>query len=390
MSILKRALVPLVLVALVVAFAITMFFGGDHTKTLTAHFPRTISIYEGSEVKVLGVAVGQVDTVTPSGTDVVVTMSYDADVDVPADAKAVIVAPSIVGDRYVQLTPVYKSGPRLKDGATLEGQDTGVPLELDQIYSSLDRLNVALGPEGANKNGALADLLDVTAQNFGGQGAALHQTIQDFSSLSQTLDDNKEELFGSARELEGFINTLATNDKTVRQFNQSLSDVSDLLSGEKEELAAALHNLSVGLGEVATFVKDNRQILGQNIEHINRVAKVLVKQRDALDETLTDAPVALNNLALTYNPQAGTLDTNANLGELVNQVTGNPAEFVCAILSQADKSGQLCNVTNTLLKRAAPFGEAGSPLGTGTSYGQHFDLSLGGLVQVTDDEGSRQ
>ncbi len=165
-----------------------------------------------------------------------------------------------------------------------------MPLELDQIYSSLDELNVALGPNGANKNGALSDLLDTTAQNFGGQGAQFHQTIEDFSTLSQTLDDNKEALFGSARELEGFISTLATNDKTVRQFNQSLSDVSDLLSGEKEELAAALHNLSVGLGDVATFVQENRDILGKNITHINRVAKVLVKQRAALDETLHERP----------------------------------------------------------------------------------------------------
>jgi phospholipid/cholesterol/gamma-HCH transport system substrate-binding protein len=372
----KRLVLPLVILALVVAAGLTMFRGGDDFKTLTAHFPRTISIYEGSQVKVLGVGIGNVDKVTPSGTDVVVEMHYDSSIELPADAKAVIVAPSIVGDRYVQITPVYEGGPKLADGATLQTEDTSVPLELDQIYSSLDDLNVALGPNGANRNGALSDLLDVTAQNFGGQGAQFHQTIEDFSALSQTLDENKDELFGSARELEGFINTLATNDQTVRQFNQSLSSVSDLLSGEKEELAAALHNLSVGLGDVATFVRENRDILGKNIQHINRVAKVLVKQRVALDETLKDAPVALNNLALTYNPQAGTLDTNANLGELVNQITSDPATLVCGFLSQTDKSGQLCNLASQVLKRSAPFG-------TGSSYGQPFDQSLGGLVEVT-------
>src|SRR3954469_14828113 len=374
-----RTIVPLCLLALVAAFGWTVFSGGDDTKKLTAHFPRTISIYEGSAVKVLGVAVGAVDKVTPSGTDVVVQMHYDADVNVPADAKAVIVSPSIVGDRYIQLTPVYENGPKLADGAVLQTDHTAVPLELDQIYSSIDQLDVALGPNGANKNGALSDLLSTTAENFGGEGAQFHQTIQDFSKLSQTLDDNKEALFGSARELEGFINTLATNDQTVRQFNQSLSDVSDLLSGEKEELAAALHNLSVGLGDVATFVKENRDILGKNITHINRVAKVLVKQRNALDETLRDAPVALNNLALTYNPQAGTLDTNANIGELANQIASDPQTLVCGFLAQADKSGQLCDLAGQILKRSAPFG-------TGTSYGQPFDPTLGGLV--TADQGS--
>ena len=372
MNAVKRLILPLAILALVVAAGFAMF-RSDESKTLTAHFPRTISIYEGSEVKVLGVAIGNVDKVTPSGTDVVVEMHYDADVNLPKDAQAVIVAPSIVGDRYVQITPVYDEGPKLADGATLTVEDTSVPLELDQIYSSLDELNVALGPNGANENGALTDLLETTAANFGGQGAQFHQTIQDFSKLSETLDDNKEELFGSARELEGFINTLATNDQTVRQFNQSLSSVSDMLSGEREELAAALHNLSIGLGEVATFVKENREILGKNITHINRVAKVLVKQRDALDETLKNAPVALNNLALTYNPQAGTLDTNANLGELVNQIESDPATLICGFLSQADKSGQLCDLAGSVLKRSTPFG-------TGTSYGNEFDQSLGGLV----------
>ena len=93
------------MVALLVAAAFT-FLGGEERKTLTAHFPRTVSIYEGSDVRVLGVPVGTVDTVTPSGTDVTVTMSYDAGVKVPEDAAAVIVSPSIVGDRFVQLTPV--------------------------------------------------------------------------------------------------------------------------------------------------------------------------------------------------------------------------------------------------------------------------------------------
>ena len=34
-------------------------------KTVTANFPRTVSLYEGSDVRVLGVQVGKVDTVTP-------------------------------------------------------------------------------------------------------------------------------------------------------------------------------------------------------------------------------------------------------------------------------------------------------------------------------------
>lgn len=374
-SLLKRALVPAVLVALLVAAAFTMFRGED-TKTLTAHFPRTISIYEGSEVRVLGVPIGHVDTVTPSGTDVVVTMSYDSQVKIPADAKAVIIAPSIVGDRFVQLTPVYEGGDTLADGAVLDVDRTAVPLELDQIYSSLDDLTVALGPTGANRNGALSDLLETTAENFGGQGAKFHQTIQDFGKLSQTLDDNKDELFGSARELEGFISTLARNDGTVRRFNQSLADVSSMLAGERQELSASLHNLATALGQVSSFVKENREVLGRNITGLNRVSKVLAHRRDELDQILDSAPLALNNLALTYNPQAGTLDTNANMGEVVNQIESDPSTFLCGFLSQADTSGALCDLVQQALPR--PGTQGATPAGSV----DRFDPTLAGLVGV--------
>jgi len=372
----KRAIVPAVIVIALVAAALTMF-GGPETKTLTAHFPRTISIYEGSDVRVLGVPVGQVDTVRPSGTDVVVTMSYDADVKVPANAKAAIIAPSIVGDRFVQLTPVYTGGDVIADGAVLDEDRTAVPLELDQIYSSLDDLTVALGPTGANRNGAFSDLLETTAENFGGQGAKFHQTIEDFGKLSQTLDDNKDELFGSARELEGFIGTLAKNDKTVRRFNDSLAQVSEMLSGERRELSTSLSNLATALGQVSTFVKENREVLGRDISGLNRVSKVLVKRRSELGKILDWGPLALNNLALTYNPEAGTLDTNANMGEVINQVESDPSTFLCGFLSQADTSGTLCDLVQQALPRPGTGGK-----GVPRSSVDLFDRSLAGLVEV--------
>ena len=376
MAVLKKFVVPGVILALVVVGAFTMF-RSPAKKTLVAHFPRAISIYEGSDVRILGVPVGTVDSVTPSGTDVVVKMSYDADIQVPADAKAVIIAPSLVGDRYVQLTPVYDGGDVIADGDVLETDRTAVPLELDQIYSGLDELNVALGPTGANKNGALSDLLETTARNFGGEGAQFHQTILDFSKLSSTLDNNKEELFGSAAELEGFISTLAKNDKTVRSFNQSLGSVSTALAGERQELSSALANLAEAMGQVSSFVKENRDLLGKNISGLNRVAKVLVKQRAALDEVLRDAPVALNNLALTYNPQAGTLDTRANVGELGQQIGADPGAFLCSIVSQADTSGNACDLISQALPRAATFAKSEMQ-----APKDPFDPTLGGLVEA--------
>jgi phospholipid/cholesterol/gamma-HCH transport system substrate-binding protein len=368
----KKLLIPLVLVVLLLAFAVTLFTGDDR-KELVAHFPRTVSVYEGSDVRVLGVPIGTVDSVEPSGTDVVVKISYPADVKLPAEAKAVIVAPSVVGDRFIQITPAYPGkGAVLADNAVLDTDRTATPLELDEIYKSLDGLVVALGPEGANKDGALSDLLVQTAKNFSGQGEKFNQTIQDLSKLTGTLDNNRDELFGTARRLEGFVNTLAKNDKTVRSFNQSLSGVSSMLAGERQELAASLKNLSVAMGQVSTFVEDNQASLSRNIKGLNKIAKILVRQRRALDESLKVIPVALVNLGFTYNPQSGTLDTRANLTEILNQIGSNPGTVLCTMVNNP----QLCNVIHQALPRSGALGGGRRPVI------QPYDPSLGGLVEV--------
>ncbi len=375
MNTLQRVLVPVIVLLFVVVAAIAVFGSGTDAKLVTAYFPRTVSLYEGSDVRVLGVPIGTVDQVVPEGTQVKVVMSYDPDIEVPADVKAMVISPAIVGDRYVQLGPAYTSGDVLPDNAMIEdGND--VPLELDEIYSGLDRLTVALGPQGANSKGALSDLLEVTAANYGGQGESFNTTIKNFSKLSTTLDNNKDELFDSARELSQFITTLADNDDVVRSFNTSLGQVSTVLAGERQELAGALKNLAVALDEVGSFVQENRDVLGRDISGLNRVIKVFVRQRDNFDETLRTAPLALSNLALTYNPDAGTLDTNANVGQLFNDITSDPAAVLCALVSSNDPGGKTCSLIQSLpLPRAATFGP-----GTGSSYGDRFDPTLGGLT----------
>ena len=98
------------------------------------------------------------------------------------------------------------------------------------------------------------------------------------------------------------------------------------------ELALALKNLAVALGEVASFVKDNRATLTSDISGLADVTGVLAKQKDALAEILDDAPDALSNLQNAYNPGSGTLDTRDNgLGSL------NAEIVVCGALAQVGR-----------------------------------------------------
>ncbi len=196
-----------------------------------------------------------------------------------------MISPSIVGDRFVQLTPAYSGGEQLADNAKLGLDRTATPLELDEIFSSINDLDIALGPDGANQPGSggvgpLTRLLNSTARNFGGQGVQFNKTLKNFSALTKTLADNKDELFGTLAQVEEFTNTLAKNDGTVRKFNDSLAGGADLLADERQELAAVLKNLSIAMQQVRGFVKDNRDSLTRNISGLNRISKTLVKRRD--------------------------------------------------------------------------------------------------------------
>jgi len=363
-------------------------------KYVIADFPRTISIYVGSDVKILGVHVGSVDSVTPMGTFVRVKFSYDSKYKVPADATAAVISPSIVGDRFIQLTPAYRGGAVLANDARLGVDRTATPLELDQIFGNINELDVALGPNGANapdKNGvgALTRLLNNTAANFGGQGVKFNQTIQSVSKLTKTLADNKDKLFGASAEVEKFIGTLAKNDTTVRKFAQSLASGSSMLADDRQALASSLDNLSVALTQVRGYVHDNRSLLTRNIKGLTRISDTIVKNRGALDKVLQYGPVALNNLALAYDPNAGTLDTRADFGESVSQITSNPGAVLCGVLGGI--LGNTCpfnalkvpTAGTTAGKASARTGSnRTAPLGARTTTTDDFDPTLAGLVAV--------
>ncbi len=369
----RRALALTVAAAALASASACNPFGGGGTKHFSADFDRAIGVYVHSDVRVLGVKIGEVTKITPKGTMVHLDMTYDASYKIPADAKAVLLAPSIVSDRYVQLTPVYSSGPTLPDKTNIGLDSTTQPVELDEIYKNLDQLNVALGPDGANKNGALSDLLKVSAANLNGNGAALNGTLTGLSQAIKTLADSRTDLFSTIGNLQNFTTTIRNSDGTVRRFNSDLAQVATQLNGERDDLALAVKQLSVALAEVASFVKENKDNLTANVTDLASVTKVLVNQKRALREFLDTAPTALSNLQLAYNSKSGTLDTRDNSGS-----QGGPAGVLCNLLAVAGQSPTACNAT---LGGIIPRPSARSSALT-TPQVSTDDRTLGGILEV--------
>jgi phospholipid/cholesterol/gamma-HCH transport system substrate-binding protein len=288
----------------------------DGTKRITAYFTTAVGVYPGSDLRVLGVKVGTIDAVRPEGRQVRVTMTVNRDVAVPASAAAVVVAPSIVADRYIQLTPSYTGGPRIASGAVIPASRTATPVELDQLYDSIRKLTAALGPNGANKKGALSDALDVGAANLGGNGEKFGTMIEQFGKANKTLAGSSNDLFGTIDNLQKFTTMLRDNDGQVRLAQQQLAEVTGFLAADRDDLAAALRELAAALKKVKVFISSNRALIRSNVNKLSSITQVLVDQRKSLAEALDIQPLAADNLLNAYDPVTRNLVGRGDLNEI--------------------------------------------------------------------------
>ena len=361
-----KAVVPLAVVVMAVA-AVVVFWPGTPVKRLTAYFTNTVGLYAGADVTILGIPVGRVDKVTPAGEAVRVELHYEAKYKIPANAQAVIVAQSLVSDRFVQLTPVFESGAVLQDKATLDVSRTAVPVEVDQVSNSLNELSKALGPEGANADGSLSKMLEVAARNLDGNGEEIRGTIGDTAEVLSTLGDNSENITASIENLEGITQALADNDTSVRQFTDRLAQVSAQLNGEKEELSQVLQILGPTLKNVTSFVRDNRKALSSNVNDLAEVTAILVKQQESLDEFVRVAPVAISNMTRAYDPISGTLHTRTNFLQFKN-----PADWICSLAYSLGTPADECLETM-------------KPISGGLGLNLHLDISWITALTTTYD-----
>jgi phospholipid/cholesterol/gamma-HCH transport system substrate-binding protein len=330
----RRAAIVVVLLLAAIGAVLGVRAARPPGTTVTADFTGTVGLYPGSDVRMLGVRVGKVDHVRPAGTQVVVTMTIDHGYAAAADTGAVVLSPSLVSDRYVQLTHIWSGGPRLLSGAVIPTSRTATPVELDQLNNALVQFADALGPNGANKDGAFSRLLTTSAANLKGNGAEFNETLTRLSELSGTLANSSPNLFATVTQLSSFTTTLAQSDSDVSGLNSQLEQVTALLASDRQSFADAVQQLGSALGLVQTFISQNRSALTTDVAQLSTVTGTLAAEKASLAEALQTAPQALTNLLAAYDPSQGTIDGRGDLNEL--SIWANSAT---AATSSAPSSG---------------------------------------------------
>jgi phospholipid/cholesterol/gamma-HCH transport system substrate-binding protein len=315
-----RGRTPLIALAcvfvLVVATGLWWLTRPAEATRLTAYFDRAVGLYQGSDVRVLGVRVGTVQRVTPEGPVVRVDLTVDPEYPIPAGASAAIIASSLVSDRYVQLTPAYIDGPAMASGAVIPRERTATPVEIDELLRSVDTLSTALGPNGANSTGALSAVLDTTAANLAGNGADLNATLTQLGTLADTLGRSRGDLFATVDNLNKFTGTLAQSDAQVRQFQSRLADVSGYLASERGQVGDTLKATAGALGQVSSFIKDNRELVASNLHQLVDITQALVDERKALAEVIDVAPLGSSNYLGAYDAASASIAVRGVFTEL--------------------------------------------------------------------------
>jgi virulence factor Mce-like protein len=323
-------------------------------RTITAYFTTTTAIYPSDEVRVSGVKVGNIKSIQPQGTQAKMTLEVDRDVPIPADAKAIIVAPNLVSARYVQLSPAYRdSGPVMRDGAVIPVERTAVPVEWDEIKTQLMRLATDLGPKSGVSGTSVGRFIDSAANALdGGNGDKLRQTLGQLSGVARILANGSGNIVDIIKNLQTFVGALRDSNVQIVHFNDRLATLTSVVNDSKSDLDAALTDLSTAVGEVQRFISGTRNQTSEQIARLADVTQNLVDHHMALENILHGAPNALGNFFNDYNADTGTIVGGFGLMNMANPTWGGQVLLGVPGCTQigavenvtAVESGKLCSL----------------------------------------------
>ena len=319
------ALVALTLAGVILVVRNTVF----SPTRITAYFTTATAIYPGDEVRVSGVKVGNIETITPVGDKARMTLAVNRGVPIPADAKAIIVSQNLVGSRYVQLTPPYEtSGPTMRSGAVIDTDRTAVPVEWDEVKAQLSRLATDLGPGKGASATSLGRFIDSTANALGGNGDKLREAIKQLSGLSRVLAEGSGNIVDVIKNLQTFVTVLKDSNIQIVEFQDRLATVSSVIDGSRSDLDGALRNLSSAVTDVQRFVAGSRKQTTEQLERLSDVVRNIADNQMVLKNLLHVAPNAIGNSYNIYNP-----DIQSALGGFALHNFSNPVQVVCGAIA---------------------------------------------------------
>ncbi len=293
-----------IVAALVLGFLGIQLYKKLTNNTVVAYFPVANALYNGDRVEIMGVKVGAIDKIEPAGDKMKVTFHYSNKYKVPADAQAVILNPTLVASRLIQLEPPYKGGPVLADNAVIPEERTQVPTEWDELRNTITNVISKLGPTKEQPKGPFGDVIEAYADGLAGKGKQINTTFNDLSRALTALNQGRGDFFAVVRSLALFVNALHADDQKFVALNKNLAQFTNSLTGSDRDLANAVQKFDGLLTTVRPFLDKNAEVLTHDINNLADTTNTLVQPEplNGLETGLHVLPTALSNANLIYHP----------------------------------------------------------------------------------------
>ncbi|MFZ1175096.1 MAG: virulence factor Mce family protein [Mycobacterium sp.] len=304
--------------------------------SVVAYFSEAIALYPGDKVEIMGVRVGSIDKIEPTGDKMRITLHYSNKYKVPANAVASILNPSLVASRTIQLSPPYTGGPALKDGAVIPIERTQVPVEWDHLRDSINGILRQLGPTAEQPKGPFGEVIESAADNLAGKGKQINETLNSLSDALTALNEGRGDFVAITRSLAQFISALYRNDQQFVALNDNLAQFTDWFTKSDHDVADTVQRLDDVLATVRKFVNDNGSVLARDVNNLGDVTTTILQPepRDGLETALHVLPTFAGNFNNIYYPLHSSL-----VGVFVFPNFANPIQFICSAIQAGSRRG---------------------------------------------------
>lgn len=263
-------------------------FGQYRTGSSTEYsavFTDVSRLKEGQSVRVAGIRVGTVNSITlQSDKKVVVKFDTDHNVVLTEGTRVAVRYLNLVGDRYLELLDGPGSPKPLPADAQIPVNRTAPALDLDLLLGGLKPVTQGLNAQDVNA--LTSGLLKI----FQGQGGTLESLFAKTTSFSNALADNDQTVQQLIDNLNVVIGTIS---KDGSQFSGAVDRLERLVSGlsdDRNTIGSAIDALDSGTASLADLLSSARPPLAGTIDQLNRLAPILDNDKDRIDAAIGKAP----------------------------------------------------------------------------------------------------
>jgi phospholipid/cholesterol/gamma-HCH transport system substrate-binding protein len=287
----KRAAVRLgafLAVCLLGAFALFTVFGQfrfGRGESYFAEFTNVSGLRDGDMVRIAGVEVGKVQTISVE-RDATVRVEFSADdsVILTEGSRAVIRYDDLIGNRFLSLQEGAGELKHLEPGDTIPVERTEPALDLDAVIGGFQPLFRALDADQVN------ELTGQLIQAFEGQGPTIGSFLNQAAAVTNTLAD-RDLLIGQT--IDNLNIVLGSLGGESERFDKAVTSLSELVGGlakRRTDLSNAVAHIDAGTGSFADLFAEVREPFKKVVHEIDRAAGIAVADHEYLDRFLNELP----------------------------------------------------------------------------------------------------